>query len=58
MSTLYVYDNENDIRVEGSKYYYSLNSGQVLSKGCTPLNDSKVLNDIALNERDNYSDYL
>ncbi len=60
MNTLYIYDGEVDIELScgGPFYWYSLGNGSVCCERGYCLNDVDRLNMIALELRDEYSDYI
>ena len=60
MTTLYIYDGEVDIELssDDSVYWYSLGSGVVNYEDGNCLNDVNRLNEIALELRDEYANYI
>ena len=52
MNTLHIYNSEKDMEVSGEGYLYNLNSGQLKLKNYICINDPKLLNEKALEERE------
>ena len=60
MAVLYIYANEKD-KLDCSPcegFSYNLNCGEIKINNLDSINDTSRLNDIALEQRDDYSEYI
>ena len=61
MAKLIVYRGDDDYHVKQSNrptYLYRIGSGKVVGSEVVDINDRKLLNDISLSIRDNYTEWV